>query len=444
MTTHITAPFLHVEDANGLPYVGAKLYVYTPATTTLSSLYSDEALSVAITNPLTSDASGNFARAYAAAGKYKLRTETSAGVLIWEYDNVDIGLGFGGGPLAITAGGTGATSAASALTALGAASSASVTSLADDISDIQATLRNIVTVPQGYLTLTTATPVITGDVSAATSVYYTPYVGNLCPIWDGTQYNIHQFSELTLTLDANHLANSIYDVFITLDAGVPIVVTGPVWNTVTAGAGARGTGSGTTELERKNGLFTNKNSMTARNGATTYTVDANEATYVGSIYMDGSNGQISCHRTYGQNRKWGVWNCFNKNKIVLKAGDSNVSWLYTTATIRPAQGSTSNKVTAFCGLVEGQVVSRLRNVVSPDNGGTAQIGVGWNSTTAMSGYASDRDSFGSGKAPLTAEYDVIPNVGINNVTALEVSNGTNATTYYGTELRMLLTTEFWG
>jgi hypothetical protein len=34
-------PFVHVSDSNGNPYVGAKLYVYLPGTTTLASIYSD-------------------------------------------------------------------------------------------------------------------------------------------------------------------------------------------------------------------------------------------------------------------------------------------------------------------------------------------------------------------------------------------------------------------
>ena len=209
MAVNIQAPYIHVEDANGNPYVGAKLYVYAVGTTTKLAIYSNEALSVALANPLTSDSAGNFALAYLAAGNYKLRAETSTGTLIWEFDNLDTGLGAGAGALPISAGGTGAITAAAARTALDVPSNAELTDLASDISDIQTVVQGIVSIPQGRLTLTSATPFITSDVTAGTSVYYTPYIGNLAPIWDGAQYVMRAFAELTLSLASQHTASNL-------------------------------------------------------------------------------------------------------------------------------------------------------------------------------------------------------------------------------------------
>ena len=42
------------------------------------------------------------------------------------------------------------------------------------------------TSPQGRLTLQTGTPVMTTTQSAKTTIFYTPYVGNKTPIYDGT------------------------------------------------------------------------------------------------------------------------------------------------------------------------------------------------------------------------------------------------------------------
>ena len=107
MTLQIIKPYIHVEDANGNPYVGAKLYVYVPGTTTPAAIYADAALSIPLANPLSgatgSDAAGNFPRAYIAAGAYKLRAETAAGVLIWQEDNIDTGLSAGSGALPLLA-----------------------------------------------------------------------------------------------------------------------------------------------------------------------------------------------------------------------------------------------------------------------------------------------------------------------------------------------------
>src|SRR6185369_459996 len=37
---------------------------------------------------------------------------------------------------------------------------------------------------------------------------------------------------------------------------------------------------------------------------------------------DSSAGQVTCHRAWGQSRKWGVWSAYNRQPLYLKAGDS--------------------------------------------------------------------------------------------------------------------------
>lgn len=141
MAASVQPPFVHVQDANGIPYSGAALYVYAAGTTTKLTLYSDSGLSVARTNPIISDSSGNFARAYLpSAVSYKLRAETSAAVLIWEYDNIDPGTPIGAGALSITSGGTGATTATTARSNLGAASSAEVSAMAATLASQAASI----------------------------------------------------------------------------------------------------------------------------------------------------------------------------------------------------------------------------------------------------------------------------------------------------------------
>lgn len=452
MALSIIKPFVHVEDANGNPYVDAKLYVYLVGTTTLASIYSDDGLSVSLSNPLTgvngSDAAGNFPRAYIAAGTYKLRAETSAGVLIWQYDNIDTGLSAGSGALPIVSGGTGATTATAARTNLDVPSNSELSALATDITDIQSTLQSLASSPQGRLTLTSLTPVLSTGITAGVAVYYTPAVGNLIPVYDGSQINTETFAELTLTLNSNHTASSIYDVFVFKDTGVITIGTGPAWNTSTASAGARGSGAGTTELNRTIGGFqTNANSMTARNGATTYTVNVNRGTYVGSISIDGTNGQVSCLLAYGQSRKWGVWNAYNRKKIFMKAGDATASWSYVnTAAYRAINGSTANSITVFCGLQEEMVLARFDQYAQVGAGSTGvRSGIGWNSTTAASGF-SGRGSTGTNltDVSLLAEYINVPFIGINVVTALEYGNSATTINYVGGEGTCHLSTQYEG
>lgn len=455
MTARIQPPGLRAIDANGIPISGAILYIYDVGTTDLKSIYSDSGLSVSLTNPLSgvnaSDASGYFPVAYLASGTYKLRCTTADGVLIpgLTADNLDTGLTSGSGALAISAGGTGATTAAAARTALAAAAQSDVDALSADIATVSASLQNIVSIPQGRLTPTTATPIISTGVTAGTAVYYTPYIGNLIPIYDGTQFNATEFAELTLTLSASHLASQIYDVWVWEEVDVVTIGTGPAWTVATAGSCARGTGAGTTELVRTNGLWTNANSLTTRNGATTYTVDATKATYVGSIFMDGTNGQISCLPAWGQSRKWAIWNAYNRALIALQCGDSTASWTYATATFRSSNGDANNKLTIFSGLAEDVVDLSFIQRLSPTCNTTTSLlenGIGYNSTTVNSGKVGMVGLTNNGTTTDThhgeavAIYQAMPALGINTINAIERATTTGTTnTYNGGNSNMILT-----
>jgi len=89
--------------------------------------------------------------------------------------------------------------------------------------------------PQGRLTITSLTPVLSSDVTGAAAIYYTPYVGNLAPIYDGTRFVPTVFAELTNTLsDAtkNPAAVGTYqvaDAFIWNDASTIRLGRGPKW-----------------------------------------------------------------------------------------------------------------------------------------------------------------------------------------------------------------------
>lgn len=444
-------PYVLVQDTNGRPIVGAKLYVYEAGTTTPRAIYSDDGLSISLSNPLegvnASNARGLFPKFYMAAGTYKLRAETSAGALIWEEDDLDTGLSAGAGALPISAGGTSATTAAAARAALDVPSNSELADLSADLASVVASVQSIVGLPQGRLTLTSNTPILASGVSAGTAVYYTPYVGTQLPIYSGSVFEVKTFAELTLTLHSNHVANAIYDVFIWTESGVVTIGTGPAWNTATAGAGARGTGGGTTELTRVNGLWVNANSMTTRNGSTTYTVSANRGTYVGSIYMDGTNGQVSCLTAWGQNRKWGVWNAYNRKKIELRCGDSTASWAASTtfSTFAQSNGATGNKNTTFVGLPEEIIENTLHQTIScSSTSNEAFCGIGINSTTTATGTVGRVFSnlAGAIRAMVTANNVIAPGIGINNVNSLDAT--TTAATIFGTEVNMVLRSEWQG
>lgn len=315
--------------------------------------------------------------------------------------------------------------------------------------------------PQGYLTLASDTVNIvpSSDVTSATSVFYSPDTGNLCPIYNGTNTILQSFAQQTLTLVANHLASTIYDVFAFMNSGVFTIGTGPAWNNSGAGTGARGTGGGTTELQRTNGILTNKNIMTLRNGATTYSnIAAGQCTYLGSIFIDSVAGQITCHVSYGQSRKWGVWSAYNRRPIRLKAGDSTANWTIGTGP-RAANNNSANSLTTFTGLAEEQLDLKMIVHTRMQFSGSAQdsvteMGIGYNSTTAFSGIAGflgyQTPTISGGTAQIegnnVANFLAVPALGINTVTAVESLAATGGSTFsaFGTETHMLLSAQWRG
>jgi hypothetical protein len=299
--------------------------------------------------------------------------------------------------------------------------------------------------PKGRLTLTTGTPVIAADVTNTATIYYTAFEGNTIPIWNGAAFIPVSFSsDLSLTLTSAAGANSIVDVFAINSSGTPILGFGPAWGTVTPGSCARGSGAGTTELELVSGIWTNANEITLTNGVTTYaSIAANKATYLGSISIDGTAGKTSCYVAAGQARKWGVWNAYNRQLIVLQAYDSTASWTYGTATWRQSNGSSSNYASVFTGLAEENVCAEFCQGVTANNSGIyyAYIGIGVNSTTSptgKSGFGRYQQGAANTASDLVAKCIVAPDLGLNTLNCLENTSGNWETFNGDSYMRMIV------
>lgn len=304
--------------------------------------------------------------------------------------------------------------------------------------------------PQGYLTLNSSTSsVILQGSTTASTLYYSPYNGNLMPLSNGTFFTLIPFSQMSLALTASQAANNIYDVFAFLDGSTLRIGTGPSWlaggGSITAGGCVRGASSGSSALSRLNGLWVNAVSMNVLNGASTYAVPVFQGTYLGSIFIDSTPGQITCHRSYGQSRTWSVWNAYNRLPIYLKAGDSTGSWSYTSGTIRPANGNSANSLTLFQGLSEEIIqVTTLQYAAGTSASGNLRGGYGYNSTTAFSGTTGAGGGYNNGSTPANYTNNsvvgggtITPFLGINVLTLLETGS-TAGTIWAGTETYMLL------
>lgn len=340
--------------------------------------------------------------------------------------------------------------------------------LNQNIGAIQASLPLIP--PQGYLTLQSQTPVPSGDVTGSAQLFWTPYIGLGCPVHNGSSIvSLLLSGQLQLSLTTAQVANNIYDVYIAFNGGSPVIGTGPSWaagtsGSVTAGSCARGTGTGGSALVRTQGIWTNAAAMTLiynlGAGNISLAVPANQGVYLGSIFIDTSAGLISAFKSYGQSRKFGVWNAYNRQQIIMQAGDSTGTWAYGTATIRPSNANTANSITTFTGLPEETIgVNFTQFVNGLVNTSTSlvaqwQTGIGWNSTTAFSGQTGNAGFVYNGTAanislnatsPTT--YINPPGIGVNVATSLENTVGANSSpvfTYHGTVANMLLTTSYRG
>lgn len=473
MANRFQTPFPEFFDDNGNPREGARLFFYTTGTAAKLDTYSDASRSIANTNPIVLNEFGRPDVAiFLKDQDYKV-VLVAPGVddpptsSIWTADPVrpsDIvqmsirktGSGSPTGVVAGTAGSAGVlpteywdytNNILYECTTTGTISTAVWTA-------INSTSNAAFFEPAGRLTLTSGTGVLAADVASGTAVYYTPFKGNAAPIYSGTTFTMRTFTELTLTLHSSHTLNGIFDVFLIDDSGVLTLVTGPAWATPTAAAGARGTGAGTTQISRTLGMYTNTVSMTGRNGATTYTVGANRGLYLGSLYIDGTAGQVSCHISLGQNRKFGVWNAFNRRRILLQVADSTAAWAYTTSAWRASNNSTSNKATVFAGLPEEEYdISFTQIGGSSDNNSTANlgIGIGWNSTTSTTGKRGIHNSSLGLVGVFNQQKDLVagliqaPSIGINDVWSVENGNGGSSGAFNGSaNSGMLLTARYFG
>jgi hypothetical protein len=313
------------------------------------------------------------------------------------------------------------------------------------------------TPPQGYLNLvgqSSGDVIQTGDVVGAVTVYYSPFNGNTLPIWNGSVFKTVTFSELTSTLTAaGSASNSIQDSCVFSNNGVPTLVTGPAWTAPSPGN--RGSGAGTAQITRLQGIWVNAVTTIGYNGLSSFTIPANQCTIVGSLSIDASAGQVSAYLSYGQARKFGVWNFYNRQQITLKAGDPTSSWSYPTNAIRAANGNSNNSIQIFSGLPEEpfdlQTTASVTGALINNQNIAGQIGIGVNSTTVFSGKVGQSSLTNSSGGqinglvfPMDARFLAPPALGRNDVRALENGLGSTVSIWLGTESYMLLSAQWRG
>lgn len=294
--------------------------------------------------------------------------------------------------------------------------STAVTQTAGDSSTKLATTAFVdnardLTINEFRLTLTTGVPVTTSDVTSATTIYWTPYIGNRISLWSGTAWQVYTSAELSLAIGT--VTTQIgHDIFVYLNAGVPTLER-VAWTNSSTRA---------TALTTQNGILVKSGDATRR--------------YVGS-FLGTSTTQTedSVGRRY-------LFNYYNRVTRscgrVIDVG-LGASWTYTTATWRasggglvtiPSGGSACPRW--FVGVVE-DAVSVSINAMSSNS--TASIerrsAYGLNTTTAPSGGSALYSGAGGVITTGTVGGSHVPALGYNYVAPLEYSEATGTTTWYG-------------
>jgi hypothetical protein len=268
----------------------------------------------------------------------------------------------------------------------------------------------VTTVPlnvcEGRLTLTTAVPVTTADVTAATTLYFAPYAGNRIALFDGSAtWKTWAFSQLSIAVPAT--TATMYDVWVYDNSGTPALEL-LAWTNDTTRATA----------------LTTQNGVLVKTGATT-------RRYVGSFRTTGVSGQTEDSFA---NRL--VWNYYNRvHRPMRNAAETANSWTYTTATLRQANANATNQLAFVVGVAEvalrAQVIAACRN----DNAGVlVNVGIGLDSTSAnATGFqnAGISTNVVNQQVPLTAQLVAYPAVGYHYAAWLEYSQATGTTTWIG-------------
>lgn len=257
------------------------------------------------------------------------------------------------------------------------------------------------------LTLTTALPITTADVTAATTLYCSPLTGNRIDLPNSAGAPSRLTSaEFSIAIPAT--TSQMYDVFCFNNAGVATLEL-LAW---------------TNDTTRATAIVRTTNGRLLKSGD-------NTRLFLGCVRTTTVSGQTEDSFT-----KRYVWNYYNRvpRGLLKLYGDTN--WAYTTATVRQANANAANQVEVVIGVAETPVSLTLVSQVLNNTGGMIVAnGIGYDSTSAMlTGSGAAFTATAGFNHTLVGRADAhYPAVGRHFYAGLEWSGATGATTWYGTD-----------
>lgn len=258
---------------------------------------------------------------------------------------------------------------------------------------------------EGRLTLTTATPVTTTDVTSAGTIYFTPYKGNRISLYNGSAWKVYSFSELSLALTATSGKN--YDVFVYDNAGTLTLELSDAWTNDTTRDDA---------LALQDGVYVKSGSTTRR--------------WLGTIRASGTN---VCEDSAA---KRFVWNYYNRVlRAVRGTTETTDTWDYTTDAWRQANANTANQFEYVAGIAEDAISVKV--ATGANNTGSSAIfsvGIGISSSTVNSAqvlFSGASIGVLNNFVTIESNYVGVPGMGYFSIRWLERSTAFGVTTFRG-------------
>ncbi len=245
------------------------------------------------------------------------------------------------------------------------------------------------------LTLTSATPVTTTDVTGATTIYLTPHTSNQIALYNGTVWLEYEVDEISLAL-GTLTSGKNYDVFVYDNAGT-VAMELTAWSTDTVRV---------TALVRQNGVWVKTGALTRR--------------YVGTIRTTATT------TTEDSISKRFVWNQYNQVKRALRVIESTSSWSHGNASWRQVRSVSTNRVEYVSGQADTLIYLNSHAIYySTTTTVTCMGGVGVDSTTVNSAQVYGGSNCAVNIAQQdSAEYQGYPGLGYHAMNWLEYG-GTN-------------------
>lgn len=251
------------------------------------------------------------------------------------------------------------------------------------------------------LTLTSATPVTTADVTGATTIYCTPYKGNQIALYDGSStWNTRTSAEFSLALGTLTAAKP-YDVFCYDNAGTPTLEF-LAWTNDTTRA---------TALVYQDGVL-------VKSGATT-------RRYLGTFYT------TSTTQTEDSVTNRYLWNCYNRVLRPMSKTDSTASWTYTTATWRQANAAAANQLNVVVGVAEDAVRANVMSEFSNTGANGGATGIGIDSTSSNSARSVFSGGNVGSETCFSATYSGVLSAGRHYLAWLEIAQAGGTATWRG-------------